>query len=80
MMRNYFKYLLYLIVLSAYSFAHSGSYDDFFIAIRQDDGQTINSLLRRGFDPNTLDSKGLNGLYLALRDQSLKAAGALIAW
>jgi ankyrin repeat protein len=60
--------------------ANAGSYEDFFVAIKQDDAQTINVLLRRGFDPNTLDPKGLSGLFLALRDQSLKAAGALIAW
>jgi ankyrin repeat protein len=79
-MRIYFRTLIYLVVFSAYSLAHSGSYDDFFVAIKQDDAQAINSLLRRGFDPNTLDPKGLSGLYLALRDQALKAAGALIAW
>ncbi len=80
MMRRYFKYLIYLIVLIGYSLAHSGSYDDFFVAIKRDDAGTINELLRRGFDPNTLDPNGLNGLYLAIRDQSMKAADALIAW
>lgn len=79
-MRNYFRRLLYLFVLAGYSLANSGSYDDFFSAIKRDDAQAIDALLRRGFDPNTLDPKGLNGLYLALRDQSLKAAGALVAW
>jgi ankyrin repeat protein len=79
-MRIYFRFILYLIVALEISLAHSGTYDDFFVAIKRDDPQAINVLLRRGFDPNTLDPKGLNGLYLALRDQSLKAAGALIAW
>jgi ankyrin repeat protein len=37
-------------------------------------------LLKRGFDPNTRDPQGLPGLYLALRDSSLKAAQALIDW
>lgn len=79
-MRNYFKLALYLAVLTGYSLANSGSYDDFFVAIKQDDAATINMLLKRGFDPNTLDSKGQSGLYLAVRDQSLKAAAALIVW
>ena len=79
-MRNYFKFILYLIVWTGHFLAHAGSYDDFFVAIKQDDAQTINGLLRRGFDPNTLDPKGLSGLYLTVRDQSLKAAVALIAW
>ena len=37
-------------------------------------------MLQRGFDPNTLDPQGLTGLYLALRDASLKVAQALIDW
>jgi len=66
--------------MSISSLAYAGSYEDFFIAIRQDDAQAVTDLLKRGFDPNTVDPKGLGGLYLALRDGSLKAAGALIAW
>lgn len=80
MMRNYFKFLVYLIGFSISSSAYAGSYEDFFIAIKQDDARAITALLGRGFDPNTPDPKGLSGLYLALRDQSLKAAGALIEW
>lgn len=79
-MRNYFKRIIYLFVLFAYSFAHSGSYEDFFVAIKQDDASRITGLLNRGFDPNTPDPEGLPGLYLALRDGSLKAARALIDW
>lgn len=79
-MRSYFKKIIYLVVLMVYALAHAGSYDDFFIAVKQDDADAVTDLLKRGFDPNTLDPKGLSGLYLALRDQSLKAAEALIAW
>jgi hypothetical protein len=79
-MRIYIKLFVYLFVLYCYSVANAGSYDDFFVAIQRDDAQTINVLVRRGFDPNTLDSKGLSGLFLAVRDQSLKAASALIDW
>jgi ankyrin repeat protein len=64
----------------AFSIAHGGSYDDFFIAIKRDDAQAIRALLQRGFDPNTLDPKGVGGLYLALREPSLKAAAVLIDW
>lgn len=79
-MRHCFKSLLYLVVLIGFSWAHAGSYEDFFVAIKQDNSGAIDALLRRGFDPDTLDPKGLPGLYLALRDGSLKAAGALIQW
>ena len=46
----------------------------------QDNPAAITALLQRGFDPDTPDPKGLPGLYLALRDSSLKAAQALIDW
>jgi uncharacterized protein len=79
-MRNYLKKLLYLILALAFSFASAGSYDDFFRAVKQDDGAEVLELLRRGFDPNTVDPKGLSGLYLALREPSPKVATVLIAW
>jgi uncharacterized protein len=77
---HHFKKLIYLAVVFAFSLAHGGSYDDFFIAIKRDDPQAIRALLQRGFDPNTLDPKGVGGLYLALREPSLKAAAVLIDW
>jgi uncharacterized protein len=79
-MRNYFKYFVYLVVAIAFSYAHAGSYEDFFVAIKQDDARTINALLNRGFDPETPDPQGLTGLFLALREGSLKAAQALVDW
>ncbi len=79
-MRNYFKFIVYLYVLIQFSLSHAGSYDDFFIAIKQDDARTVQSLLQRGFDPNTRDPNGQHGLYLALREPSLKVAKALIDW
>ncbi len=79
-MRNYFKYVLYLYVFIGFSLAKSGSYEDFFIAIKQDNAAVITQLLQRGFDPNTLDPSGVPGLYIAIREPSLKAADALIAW
>lgn len=74
------KKALYLFVLIGYSFAWSGSYEDFFRAIKQDDAPTIRGLLGRGFDPNVRDPSGHNGLFLALREPSLNVANALIDW
>jgi uncharacterized protein len=79
-MRNYLKTFVYLVVLIGCSVAKAGSYEDFFVAIKQDNPAAIMVLLQRGFDPNTPDPAGLSGLYLALRDSSLKAAQALIDW
>ena len=60
--------------------AHAGSYEDFFTAIRQDDASALNSLLRRGFDPNTRSPDGQHGLYLAIRAPSKSVVQALIDW
>lgn len=79
-MRIWFKFLAYLLVGMAVSLAHAGSYDDFFRAIKRDDPKAVTELLRRGFDPNSIDPSGRHGLFLALQDGSLKAAEALIAW
>jgi ankyrin repeat protein len=62
----------------AWGLAWAGSYDDFFTAIRRDDAGAITALLRRGFDPNTVDAKGVPALVLALQLESFKAFGALL--
>jgi ankyrin repeat protein len=80
MMRNWLKYLVLCIVAIGVSSANAGSYDDFFAAIKHDDPGTIRALLQRGFDPNTPSPEKLDGLYLALRQGSLKAAQALVDW
>ncbi len=79
-MRNHFKQLVYLAVIVGYSLAMAGSYEDFFGAVKRDDAGAVRTLLNRGFDPDTLDPKGLSGLYLALREPSPKVAQTLIDW
>lgn len=79
-MRIHLKYLAYLIVATWISLAAAGSYDDYFVAIKQDNPRAVVDLLRRGFDPNTVDPKGEHGLYIALREPSPKVAEALIDW
>jgi uncharacterized protein len=79
-LNNYFKYILYTIVLIINISAYGGSYDDFFIAIKRDDASTINNLLQRGFDVNTPNPNGEHALLLALQEPSLKVIAALLAW
>lgn len=79
-MRNYLKLIVYLIMAIAFSVTHAGSYEDWFIAIKRDDPKAVSELLKRGFDPNTVDRSGRQGLFMALQDGSLKVAEALIAW
>lgn len=66
--------------LSAATWAHAGSYDDFFAAIARDDAAVIGGLLQRGFDPNTRDVNGQHGLYLAIRASSARVTQLLIDW
>lgn len=77
-MRSYLKKSIYLYVFIGFSFANAGSFEDFFSAIQRDDPQSLSALLRRGFDPNTLDAKGQSGLFLALRDPSPRVVEVLL--
>ena len=77
---HYFKKTIYLIVIAGFSSASAGSYEDFFLAIKQDNAAVIQNLLQRGFDPNTVDPNGQTGLFIALREPSLKSAEVLVDW
>ncbi len=78
MLRNYFRYIIYLVIGIGVSSSHAGSYEDFFSAIKRDDPSAILGVLLRGFDPNSVTPDGQTGLILALRDGALKAAEVLI--
>ena len=78
-MKHYLKSPLYIIGSIWFSSATAGSYEDYFRAVGADDAATVSALLGRGFDPNSPDERGQLGLYLALRDGSLKVAAALLA-
>jgi ankyrin repeat protein len=75
---NYFKFVVYLFVFIVFSSVHAGSHDDFFRAIIRNDPVEIQSLLLRGFDPNTVDSKGRYGLILALQNKSIQIVKVLL--
>ena len=75
---NRFKYLVYLSVLAALSAANAGSYDDFFIAAKNDNASQVGNLLKQGFDPNTRDAKGQTGLNIAMIEHSPKVAKLLL--
>lgn len=78
-MRKKIKYIFYLFVFIGFSSAYAGSYEDFFIAIKQDNAGIVQELIRRGFDPNTPNPDGHYGLMLAIKEPSLRVAEALIA-
>jgi uncharacterized protein len=76
---KYFRYIVYALVAVGFSSALAGSFDDFFIAIRNDNASKLSSLLDRGFDPNTRDDKGQPGLTVAMREHAPKTAALLLA-
>jgi uncharacterized protein len=81
MMRSYVKYTKKFIVFIGFisiQSAWAGAYEDFFSAIKRDEASAVQSLLQRGFDPNTRDPKNLHGLFIALREPSPKVAQILI--
>jgi ankyrin repeat protein len=80
MMIKNFKKIILLIVFIGYFPTFAGSFDDFFIAIRNDNAEIVRGLLDRGFDPNTRDEKGQPGLTIAIQERSLKTARVLLAW
>jgi ankyrin repeat protein len=79
MLIKHFKNVLYTIVVIASFYANAGSFEDFFIALRNDNASAVGALLDRGFDPNTRDAKGQPGLTIAMQERALKAASALLS-
>ena len=56
------------------------SFDDWFIAVKNDQAEKVKDLLKRGFDPNAIEPKrGDTGLILAMRENSMKVVEVLLA-
>ena len=74
------KSIVFVGFLSFHLIPSAGSYEDFFKAVQFDDVKTVQALLQRGFDPNTVNPAGMPGLMLAVREPSLKVAQLLASW
>jgi hypothetical protein len=77
------KWLQSLILAGALALAGTAAWaadtaDSFIVAIKQDNPSRLVSLFLQGVDPNTRDPRGVPGLYLALQEDSLKAAHAIL--
>jgi ankyrin repeat protein len=79
MLRNYFRFIVYLFLVVGFSSARAGAREDFFRAVATDDASTVMTLMVRGFDPNAVDDKGQHALYLSQRDSAFKVAEALMS-
>jgi ankyrin repeat protein len=78
--KNTLKSFVFIGFLSFQLNAQSGSYEDFFKAVQFDNVRTVQTLLQRGFDPNTVNPEGVPALMLAVREPSLKVAELLASW
>jgi len=74
----YFKKVIYSFVFVGFSAVNAGSYEDFFKAIELDNSTVVQELLRRGFDPNTVNPFGQPGLIVAIRSDAKQVASLLI--
>jgi ankyrin repeat protein len=80
----YFQNLTKIIVRIGFfcfsAISQAGAYEDFFKAVKFDNVRTVQALLQRGFDPNTVNPEGVPALMLAVREPSLKVAELLASW
>lgn len=61
------------------SLARAGAYEDYFQAVKTDNASEVASLLKRGFDPNTVEAeRGDSGLILALRENAMNVFALLL--
>lgn len=79
-MKKISNHIVKIGILSFSMSSWAGSYDDFFKAIQLDNPRTIQELLDRGFDPNTVNPDGVPGLLKALQEQSFKVAMVLASF
>ena len=76
---NKIKKYIAFIGFSAFSaLSAAGSYEDFFIALQNDQVKVVSSLLSRGFDPNTVNLKAEPALLNALNVGALTSAEVLV--
>lgn len=66
-----------LLLCGSLSVGWAGSFEDFFVALRQDNVSQLQDLLRRGFDPNTRDETNLPPLLIALKAEAFQTADFL---
>ncbi|NEX59700.1 ankyrin repeat domain-containing protein [Noviherbaspirillum galbum] len=71
--------VLALALAASAPVALAGAYDDFFRAAKLNDAKEVQTLIARGFDPNTQDeARGETGLMVALREGSMETFQVLL--
>lgn len=62
--------LLFAFFMMSGTALHANSFDDFFIAVKQDNVAAVRQLAQRGFDLNTRNAEGEHALFLSIRDDA----------
>ncbi|MFT7773650.1 ankyrin repeat domain-containing protein [Roseateles sp.] len=65
--------------LAAAALAQAAPIDDLVIAAELNDGRAVLSLLLKGVDPNQADGRGRKAIFIAVREESLRALDSLLA-
>ena len=78
--KNLKKYVVLIGILYFLTSPFAGVYDDFFRAIAADDARTVQGLLQRGFDPNTVNPQGVPAILQAMRVPAPKVSELLAGW
>jgi len=73
------KAWLAALALAAAAAAQAAPIDDFVIAVELNDPRAVLSMLLKGIDPNQADSRGRVAIFIALRENSLRALDSLLA-
>jgi uncharacterized protein len=73
------KHWIAALALSAALSAKAAPIDELVIAAEMNDGRAVLSLMLKGVDPNQPDSRGRKALFVALREDSLRALDSLLA-
>lgn len=71
-----------VLAAATLAFAHAvqaAPIDELVIAAELNDGRTVLSLLLKGVDPNQPDDRGRKALFIAAREESLRALDSLLA-
>lgn len=67
------------LALLAATASRAAPIDEFVIAAELNDGRAVLALLLKGVDPNQADSRGRKAIFVALREDSLRALDSLLA-
>lgn len=75
---QYFKYVIYITVMTCVTGVFAGEREDFFRAVEADSASVVQRIIEAGFDPNVRDEKGRVALSLALLVESANVARVLL--